>query len=458
MEHYAGIDVSLDSASVCIVDAQGKILKEAKVACEPEALIAWLAEHGTPMARIGLEAGPLSQGLFAEMKAAGLPVELLETRHVRAAFKAMPVKTDRQDARDIAQLMRLGWFRPVHCKSLPAQEVRALLTTSKLLQAKRHDVEMSLRGVLHGFGLKVGPSTPKTFEGRVRDLVACVALFCRFHPSHRRHAAIDDELGPGREGGFVRGQIDHERGDLIRLGIAPERHARAQLFAQCLRVASARGDVLQHPCLHETRVDRIAADAILMARAVERNRLGEEAHGPFRGVVSHEVVATHNARYRRHVEDHAAAPFHDPHGMAAAEERAIHVDALHAPPRLQRDRLNRRHRNDPGVVDDDVEPAAARDHPVPNRLPAPVLGAVEPLKSKARSVGAGPLARCGIDVGYDDAGALRHEATSDGEADAAGPARDESPLARETLLHADLIPSTTWPPISLCLGAGVEPA
>src|SRR5215212_2110262 len=125
MEQYAGIDVSLDSASMCIVDAQGKIVKEAKVACEPQVLIAWFAAHGTPMARIGLEAGPLSQWLFAEMKAAGLPVELLETRHVRAAFKAMPVKTDRTDARGIAQLMRLGWFRPVHCKSLPAQEVRA---------------------------------------------------------------------------------------------------------------------------------------------------------------------------------------------------------------------------------------------------------------------------------------------------------------------------------------------
>src|SRR3954451_424173 len=171
MEHYAGLDVSLDSASVCIVDAQGKILKEAKVACEPEALIAWFAAHGTPMARIGLEAGPLSQGLFAGLKAAGLPVELLETRHVRDAFKAMPVKTDRKDARGIAQLMRLRWFRPVHCKSLPAQEVRALLTARKLLQTKNHDVEMSLRGVLRGFGLKVGPTTPRTFANRVRELI-----------------------------------------------------------------------------------------------------------------------------------------------------------------------------------------------------------------------------------------------------------------------------------------------
>src|SRR5215471_15953516 len=83
-----------------------------------------------------------------------------------------PVKTDRKDARGIAQLMRLGWFRAVHCKSLPAQEVRALLAARKLLQTKNHDVEMSLRGVLRGFGLKVGPTTPRTFPGRIRELVA----------------------------------------------------------------------------------------------------------------------------------------------------------------------------------------------------------------------------------------------------------------------------------------------
>src|SRR5258708_35142778 len=78
----------------------------------------------------------------------------------------MPVKTDRKDARGIAQLMRLGWFRPVHCKSLPAQETRAVLTARRLLQSKLHDVEMSLRGLLRGFGLKVGAVTPKVFERR----------------------------------------------------------------------------------------------------------------------------------------------------------------------------------------------------------------------------------------------------------------------------------------------------
>src|SRR3989440_5328138 len=172
MDHYAGIDVSLEQSSVCIVDATGKIVREAKVASEPEALTAWIGSLGYAVTRIGLEAGPLSQWLFAGMKQAKLAVELLETRHVRDAFKAMPVKTDRNDGRGIAQLMRLGWFRPVHCKSLPAQEVRALLTARKLLQTKNHDVEMSLRGVLRGFWLKVGRTTPRTFPSRIRELVA----------------------------------------------------------------------------------------------------------------------------------------------------------------------------------------------------------------------------------------------------------------------------------------------
>jgi transposase len=172
MEYYAGIDVSLECSSVCVVDASGKIVREGKVASEPEALIAWFGSLGFDLVRIGLEAGPLSQWLYAAMQQAGLAVELLETRHVRDAFKAMPVKSDRNDARGIAQLIRLGWFRPVHCKSLVAQEVRAFLTARKLVQSKLFDIEMSLRGILRGFGLKVGPTTPLRFAGRIKELVS----------------------------------------------------------------------------------------------------------------------------------------------------------------------------------------------------------------------------------------------------------------------------------------------
>src|SRR5215203_1384672 len=171
MNQYAGIDVSLECSSVCVVDANGKILREARVASEPGALIAWFRSCGFELERIGLEAGPLSQWLFAAMREAGLAVELLETRHVRKAFEAMPVKSDRNDARGIAQLMRLGWFRPVHCKSVSAQETRSLLTARKLVQSKLLDVENSLRGILRGFGLKVGKTTGQTFAGRINELV-----------------------------------------------------------------------------------------------------------------------------------------------------------------------------------------------------------------------------------------------------------------------------------------------
>jgi transposase len=172
MYHYAGIDVSLKDSAICIVDGAGKIVREAKVESEPAALITWFGSLGLTLERIGLEAGPLSQWLYAALHKAGFAVELLETRHVHDAFKAMSVKSDRNDARGIAQLMRLGWFRPVHCKSLEAQEARAVLTARKLLQSKLRDIENSLRGVLRGFGLKVGKTTERSFADRIRELVA----------------------------------------------------------------------------------------------------------------------------------------------------------------------------------------------------------------------------------------------------------------------------------------------
>jgi transposase len=155
-----------------VVDATGQILREAKVASEPEALVGFFRQLGVAVTRIGLEAGPLSQWLHAGLTAAGFEAVLLETRHVKAALSAMIVKTDRKDARGIAQLLRMGWFRPVHCKSPAAQEVRALLVGRKLLQAKLRDVELSIRGILRGFGLKVGEVSKGRFAARINELVA----------------------------------------------------------------------------------------------------------------------------------------------------------------------------------------------------------------------------------------------------------------------------------------------
>jgi transposase len=171
VEHHAGIDVSLELSSVCVVDSQGKIVKEAKVTSEREALVCFFKGLGFPVKRIGLEAGPLSQWLHAGLAQGGFEAVLLETRHVKTALSAMTVKTDRKDARGIAQLLRMGWFQPVHAKSIGSQEIRALLVARKQLLGRLVDVELSIRGILRGFGLKVGQTTRKNFEVRIRELV-----------------------------------------------------------------------------------------------------------------------------------------------------------------------------------------------------------------------------------------------------------------------------------------------
>ena len=195
MEYFAGIDVSLEQSSVCVVDATGKIIREAKVASEPEDLIRFFRELGMQVIRIGLEAGPLSQWLHAGLAEAGFDAVLLET-HVKAALSAMVVKTDRKDARGIAQLLRMGWFRPVHAKSPAAQEIRALLVARKLLQAKLLDVELSIRGILRGFGLKMGEVSKARFVARVRELVAGQAMLERImEPMLRAREALRTEYG-----------------------------------------------------------------------------------------------------------------------------------------------------------------------------------------------------------------------------------------------------------------------
>jgi transposase len=172
MEYHAGIDVSLELSSVCVVDPTGKVVREAKVPSAPEALVCFLRELGLAIDRIGLEAGPLSQWLHAGLAKAGFDVVRLETRHVKAALSAMTVKTDRKDARGIAQMVRMGWYRPVHCKTPAAQEVRALLVAREPLRSKLVDVELCIRGILRGFGLKMGAVTRREYEHRVRELVA----------------------------------------------------------------------------------------------------------------------------------------------------------------------------------------------------------------------------------------------------------------------------------------------
>jgi transposase len=170
MEHFAGLDVSVKETSVFIVNDAGKIVKEVKVASEPQALLKVLGNPTFRFRRIALEAGPLSQWLFSALAEAELPV-IVETRHMQAVLKAQINKTDRNDARGIAQMIRVGLYRPVHVKTLRSQKLRMLLTHRKLLQSKAIAIENDLRGTLRNFGLKVGMVGKVRFETRIQELV-----------------------------------------------------------------------------------------------------------------------------------------------------------------------------------------------------------------------------------------------------------------------------------------------
>jgi transposase len=151
MEHFVGPNVSVRGTSVCVVDETGKLLKEAKISTEPKVIASLLAKRGYARKWVGLQARPMSQWLYAELAAAGSPVICVETRHMRSALAAQPNKADRNDARGIAQMMRVGLDRSVHVQTLQSQDWRLLLTARKLLQAKLLDIERDLRGTVKNF-------------------------------------------------------------------------------------------------------------------------------------------------------------------------------------------------------------------------------------------------------------------------------------------------------------------
>ena len=191
MNYFAGLDASLEWTSACVVDADGGIVREAKVVSEPAALAAFFTGLDFGLTRICLEAGPLSQWLHDGLAEAGLPVVCAETRQLKAVLSATVNKNDRDDARGIAQLVRANLIRPVHVKTVPSQEKRMLLANRRFMPKQLCGAESDIRGTLRNFGLKVGKVTRRGLEARVPGLVAeRPALALLVKPMLRARAAL----------------------------------------------------------------------------------------------------------------------------------------------------------------------------------------------------------------------------------------------------------------------------
>lgn len=172
MEHYAGLDISLEEASVCVMDETGSVLWRGKVACDGASIAAALAAHAPGLRRAVLEAGLLSNWLWHELRRLGVPVVCVDARHARAVLSVRVMKTDANDAESLAQLSRIGWYREVRVKSEASQWLRALLMSRERLVRVRRDLSNQVRSFLRHYGLRLGAVTGRGFVARVRALAA----------------------------------------------------------------------------------------------------------------------------------------------------------------------------------------------------------------------------------------------------------------------------------------------
>lgn len=166
--HYAGLDVSLDSTAVCVVDDTGGVVWRGKCPTEPKAIATTLAERAPALVRAGLETGQLSNWLTLALRRVRVPIVCLDARHAKAALAMRINKTDANDALGLAQVVRTGWYREVAVKGMAAQELGMLLVARAQLITQRQAIANTIRGLLKTFGLTIPRGSKGLFEGRVR--------------------------------------------------------------------------------------------------------------------------------------------------------------------------------------------------------------------------------------------------------------------------------------------------
>ena len=172
MRYYVGLDLSLDSTHICVLDEGGAVVNRAITPTDPASIADHLMGLGRRVSRVGFEMTATAAWIYEGLSQRGLPAICIEARHAHGILKNNINKTDRNDARGIAELMRIGVFRNVHIKTREAQEFRTLLTTRKLLQIKVIDLENGIGGILRAFGLKVRRVRQDAFQAQVETLAA----------------------------------------------------------------------------------------------------------------------------------------------------------------------------------------------------------------------------------------------------------------------------------------------
>ena len=206
MSHYVGLDVSVKSVSICIVDAEGVVLARGETTSDPDEIAAFVEEHAASPERVVHESGILAIWLTRELEKRGLPIICIDARLAHKALSGRINKSDLGDAEGLAHLARTGWFSRVHIRSEPSERVRVLIGTRERLIRMRKDLEAHVRGVLKVFGICMGTVGRADMRQRFRDQLAdasradiAISLMAdMFIPIHKALCAateaMDDEL------------------------------------------------------------------------------------------------------------------------------------------------------------------------------------------------------------------------------------------------------------------------
>ena len=290
MGMFAALDVSQEETAICMVDQDGAILAEDKVPTCPAAIADWLTERSVELERVGMETGPQAVWLWNALTARQVPIVCIDARHANGVLKMMPNKTDRHDARGLAQIIRTGWFKPVQIKSHDAYVNRAMLRAREALVGMRVRLENEIRGLLKTFGimfgkrvggfkrraeeiiegeLAVAPELVPIFEALMqarRDILARIAaLDSRIRGIAKQHATVRLLMTAPGVGPITAMAVVAAFDDATRfrrsssagayLGLTPRRYESGEISRNG-RV-SKRGDRFTRKCLYE------AANAIL---------------------------------------------------------------------------------------------------------------------------------------------------------------------------------------------------
>jgi len=171
VKQYVGLDVSMEETRICVLDDSGTVVFEGSAPSRPEALAKLLHAEAQLAERIALETGSLSSWLWHELRAVGLPVVCLDARHAKAALSMRINKTDRNDARGLAELIRMGWYREAKVKSMESRQIRAVLAARSKLVDLRRDLENQMRGLLKSLGLVIGKAGVRVLPSRIATLL-----------------------------------------------------------------------------------------------------------------------------------------------------------------------------------------------------------------------------------------------------------------------------------------------